>query len=253
MRHADGGAIKILLVDDHPIVREGYRRLLERLGGFRVVGEAGEAAAAYDIFRGTEPDVVVMDISMPGASGLEAMRHIRQWDPRATDSRLLDALHGSLGAQGLRSRRQRLCSQERRPLRIRRGDPRRRARRTRAERRISRVIAREAIAGGRSILESLSPRETEILRQIALGSTSQEIAATLNVSIKTVQNHHYRIKDKIGARSDGAFGLASRGRWSDRRLQRSIAPRLISHCPVAKPGIAISPRNVGNVSSPTVK
>jgi two-component system, NarL family, invasion response regulator UvrY len=67
---------------------------------------------------------------------------------------------------------------------------------------ISSAIAGEAIAGGRSILECLSPREAEILRQIALGSTSQEIAATLNLSIKTVQNHHYRIKDKIGARSD---------------------------------------------------
>jgi two-component system, NarL family, invasion response regulator UvrY len=67
---------------------------------------------------------------------------------------------------------------------------------------ISRAIAGEAIAGGRSILGCLSPREAEILRQIALGSTSQEIAATLNLSIKTVQNHHYRIKDKIGARSD---------------------------------------------------
>lgn len=67
---------------------------------------------------------------------------------------------------------------------------------------ISRAIAGEAIARGRSILECLSLREAEILRQIALGSTSQEIAATLNVSIKTVQNHHYRIKDKIGARSD---------------------------------------------------
>ncbi len=67
---------------------------------------------------------------------------------------------------------------------------------------ISRAIAGEAIAGSRSILECLSPRETEILRQIALGSTSEEIAATLSLSIKTVQNHHYRIKDKIGARSD---------------------------------------------------
>ena len=80
---ADGGAIKILLVDDHPIVRQGYRRLLERLVGFQVVGEAGEAAAAYDVFRRTEPDVVVMDISMPVGSGLEATRHIRQWDPCA--------------------------------------------------------------------------------------------------------------------------------------------------------------------------
>jgi two-component system, NarL family, invasion response regulator UvrY len=131
---ADGGAIKILLVDDHPIVREGYRRLLERLGGFLVVGEAGEAAAAYDAFRRTEPDAVVMDISMPGASGLEAIRHIRQWDPRARI--LVSSMHctAALALKVFRSRRQRLCSKERRHGRIRGGDPRRRARWTRTER-----------------------------------------------------------------------------------------------------------------------
>jgi two-component system, NarL family, invasion response regulator UvrY len=203
MRHAaDGGAIRILLVDDHPIVREGYRRLLERLGGFLVVGEAGEAAAAYDVFRGTDPDIVVMDISMPGASGLEAIRHIRQWDPRARI--LVSSMHSTAalalkafeaGANGYVAKSAdtgefaeaiRVVAGGGRALSID----------------ISRAIAAEAITGGRSILECLSPREAEILRQIALGSTSQEIAATLNISVKTVQNHHYRIKDKIGARSD---------------------------------------------------
>ena len=203
MRHvADGGAIKVLLVDDHPIVRQGYRRLLERLAGFQVVGEAGEAAEAYEVFRRTEPDVVVMDISMPGASGLEAMRHIRQWDPRArivvssmhcTAALALKAFEA--GASGYVAKSAdtgefaeaiRVVARGGRALSVD----------------ISRAIAGEAIAGGRSILECLTPREADILRQIALGSTSQEIAATLNLSIKTVQNHHYRIKDKIGARSE---------------------------------------------------
>jgi len=203
MRHvADGGAIKVLLVDDHPIVRQGYRRLLERLAGFQVVGEAGEAAEAYEVFRRTEPDVVVMDISMPGASGLEAMRHIRQWDPRARI--VVSSMHctAALALKAFEAGASGYVAKSAEPSEfaeairvVARG-----GRALSAD--ISRVIAGEAIAGGRSILERLTPREADILRQIALGSTSQEIAATLNLSIKTVQNHHYRINDKIGARSD---------------------------------------------------
>ena len=69
--------ISILLVDDHPVVRQGYRRVLEHQGDFRVVAEAENAANAYRAFKTHAPDVVVMDISMPGASGLEAIRNIR--------------------------------------------------------------------------------------------------------------------------------------------------------------------------------
>ncbi|ODN68368.1 Response regulator UvrY [Methylobrevis pamukkalensis] len=75
--------LAIMLVDDHPIVREGYRRLLERREGFHVVCEAENAADAYRVYREFSPDVVVMDLSLPGAGGLEAVRHIRQWDRQA--------------------------------------------------------------------------------------------------------------------------------------------------------------------------
>ena len=69
--------ISVLLVDDHPIVRQGYRRVLESQGDLHVVAEADNAAEAYSAFKTNDPDVVVMDISMPGASGLEAIRNIR--------------------------------------------------------------------------------------------------------------------------------------------------------------------------------
>ncbi len=75
--------ISILLADDHPVVRQGYRRVLESQDDFRVVAEADSAASAYSAFKQHSPHVVVLDISMPGASGLEAIRNIRMRDSRA--------------------------------------------------------------------------------------------------------------------------------------------------------------------------
>ena len=76
-------AVRILLVDDHPVVREGYRRLLERQAGFQVCAEADDAMQAYCAYKDHRPDIAIMDIALPGASGLEAVRHIRQWDGNA--------------------------------------------------------------------------------------------------------------------------------------------------------------------------
>jgi len=82
-------AISVLLVDDHAVVREGYRRLLERSGNVRVVAEAGNAAAAYQAFCQWLPDVVVMDISLPDLSGIEAMRRLLQREPTARGASVL--------------------------------------------------------------------------------------------------------------------------------------------------------------------
>src|SRR5271155_335741 len=68
--------VSVLLVDDHAVVREGYRRLLERHGGIAVVGEAADAATAHALFCCLDPQIVVMDITLPGTSGIEAMRRI---------------------------------------------------------------------------------------------------------------------------------------------------------------------------------
>ncbi len=75
--------ISILMVDDHPVVLEGYSRLLERQGGFRVCAQADSAARAYQSFKDHQPDVVIMDLGLPGAGGLEAVRQIREWEPQA--------------------------------------------------------------------------------------------------------------------------------------------------------------------------
>ena len=75
--------IRILIVDDHAVVREGYRALLAKHEGLTVVGEACDAASAYQCYKNTRPDVVIMDISMPGRSGIDAIEHIREFDVHA--------------------------------------------------------------------------------------------------------------------------------------------------------------------------
>jgi two-component system, NarL family, invasion response regulator UvrY len=73
----------VMLVDDHAIVREGYRSLLQKQDHLRVVAEAGDGADAYRVYKEAKPDLVIMDVSMPGIGGVEAIRRIRQWDGSA--------------------------------------------------------------------------------------------------------------------------------------------------------------------------
>ena len=73
----------ILLVDDHSVVREGYRSVLQKQPGLRVIAEAADGAEAYRLYKSEAPDLVIMDLSMPGIGGIEAVRRIRQWDKAA--------------------------------------------------------------------------------------------------------------------------------------------------------------------------
>jgi two-component system, NarL family, invasion response regulator UvrY len=195
-------AISILLVDDHPVVREGYRRLLERQPGFRVSAEAEDAAGAYRAYRAERPDVVVMDLSLPGPGGPEATRHIRQWDPVAKV--LAFTMHASAafalkafeaGVAGYITKSSAPQELIRAIETVAKGG------RALSED-IAREVAAERLSGQRSLIDDLGPRETEILRLVASGWTTEQIATSLNLSAKTVQNYHYQIKAKIGARTD---------------------------------------------------
>lgn len=194
--------LTIMLVDDHPVVREGYRRLLERQPGYRVVAEAEDAATAYRAYRETTPGVVVMDLSMPGAGGLEAVRHIRLWD---RDARILIfSMHQTAtfafkaleaGAVGYITKSSSPNELVRAIQTVARGG------RALSED-IAQEIAADRLSDHERALQKLAPRETEILRMFASGMGSQEIADTLCLSLKTIQNYQSQIRSKLDVRSD---------------------------------------------------
>lgn len=197
------GHISILLVDDHPVVRQGYRRVLEHQSDFRVVAEADNAAGAYSAFKQHSPDIVVLDLSMPGASGLEAMRNIRSRESHArilifsmhTEVVLVKAAFNA-GASGYVTKSNEPAALIRAIRSVARGD------RAMSDD-VAHILAAESLQPLRSALDQLAEREIEILRQFANGSTTKEIASNLNLSMKTIQNYHYLIKAKTGMRTDG--------------------------------------------------
>ena len=203
--------ISILLVDDHPVVRQGYRRVLENQSDFRVVAEAENAVTAYRAFKTHAPDIVVMDISMPGASGLEAIRNIRSRNSGArilvfsmhSEAALVKAAF-SAGASGYVTKGSEPAVLIKAIRAVARGEHA-------MSDDIAHVLAIESLAPSGSMLDQLGEREIEIL-----GATTEQIASNLNLSIKTVQNYHYLIKTKTGMRTDAQLvrlavecGLAS--------------------------------------------
>ncbi|MGJ5177164.1 response regulator [Bradyrhizobium oligotrophicum] len=194
--------VSILLVDDHPVVRQGYRRVLESQDGFRVIAEADSAAAAYAAFKAHAPDVVVLDISMKGASGLEAIRNIRARDNRACI--LVFSMHGeaalvkaafAAGASGFVTKSSEPAALVR-AIRMVIGGERA------LSDDVAHALAADSLDPMQSVLDRLGEREIEILRQFASGLTTEQIAANLHLSIKTVQNYHYLVKAKTGLQTD---------------------------------------------------
>lgn len=215
--------IKVLLVDDHAVVREGYRRLLEDDQVIRVIGEAADAASAYRRFRELAPDVVVMDIALPGASGLEAMRRMLAVRP---DARILvfsmyeDAIYvkqalreGAFGYLTKASAPETLLNAVHRVaegFRMVSDDVARHAPPMHERRR----EGQDGSEGSRGNAEAqgvhaLSAREFEILQLLVRGLTVGDIAAQLSVNQKTVANHQSAIKQKLGVENSAQLVLAA--------------------------------------------
>ena len=189
--------ITIVLVDDHAVVRAGVRRLLEQEPLFDVTGEAESGEKAYQMYGELKPDVMVMDLSMPGMGGLEAIRRILMRYERAKI--LVLSMHEDLsfanqalklGAKGYL-------------LKNALGEDLVKSIKEVAEGNvflsddIARKMAMQSISGDRDPIHELSSREFEIFRLLAEGLEIDAIALKLNISSKTVSNYQTMIKQKL--------------------------------------------------------
>jgi two-component system invasion response regulator UvrY len=190
--------IRVLLVDDHAVVRMGFRLLLQSNPDITVIGEADSGEAACRLFLELAPDVVIMDIAMPGMGGLEAVRRICARQPTAkiltlsAHDDLMHARHtlqeGALGFLSKRSAPEVLLEAVTTVATGRRYiDPA-----------LAQKLALAEFDGGtKSPVEQLSEREFEVFVRLARGATVQRIAADLSLSASTVGTHLYNIKQKL--------------------------------------------------------
>jgi len=194
---------EVVLVDDHKLVRDGVRTILERGAEFQVVGEAETGADAVHLCRKSQPDIVLMDIGLPGMNGIETTNELLRHCPgikviilsmfddensvvsairsgarafvlkKASSAELLDALRAvAKGGSYLSAQ-----VSDRLLLRIQRGD----------------LATKE-----KSPLESLSPREIQVLRMVAEGKTSKDIAVLLDLGLQTVRSYRKTMMKKLG-------------------------------------------------------
>lgn len=194
--------IKILLVDDHAIVREGYRALLAKQPGLQVVVEAADGTQAYQRFKECSPDVVITDLSLPGISGLELISRIKQRDANAKI--LVFSMHQNPGFAMQASRAGALgyVTKSSPPEVLLRAIREVYCGRHTLSADIAQTLALEKLGSERMALETLTVREFEILRLLVEARTTEDIAQTLSISPKTVGNCHYLIKRKLGVTSD---------------------------------------------------
>ena len=190
--------IRVLLVDDHAVVRTGFRLLLQSMAEISVVAEAESGEAACQRFLELMPDVVVMDLAMPGMGGLEALRRIRARHPQARVLALSahdDPMHarralreGALGFLSKRSAPEALVEAVTAVA----------AGRRYIDMSLAQKLALAEIEGSaKPLIEQLSEREFDVFIRLARGATVQKIAEDLKLSASTVGTHLYNIKQKL--------------------------------------------------------
>ena len=207
--------IRVVIVDDHGIVREGIRQVLGAEPDIAVVGEAADGEGALELDERERPDVMLLDITMPGKSGLEVARALR--DRGSTTRVLMLSVHDDSAyvAQSVRSGAQGYVRKDTTPAELRAAVRALHA----GDGYFSPVIARQVAAVLRDerdqleratpSLDSLTGREREVLGLIARGLLNKEIAAALGISVRTVEAHRESVMRKLDARSVAALTRAA--------------------------------------------
>ena len=199
--------VGVMLVDDHAVVRMGFRMLLEGSTDIKVLGEADSGEEAVRRFGELRPDVIVMDISMPGIGGLEAIDRILAKDP---EMRILvlsaheDAMHArrvlKAGAAGYLTKRSAAEELMRAIRMVSQG-------KTYLEPGIAQQMAVEQVSGERNPVDTLSEKEFKVFLSLASGRSVQEIAEVMSLSPRTVGTHLYNIKQKLGASNSAELAI----------------------------------------------
>ncbi len=194
--------IRVLLADDHAVVREGYRALLQSQPDIQVVAEAVDGDEAYALYRQHGPDVAVVDLSMHGRGGLEAMARIRQADPHARLLVFTMHLNASFALQAFRAGATGYVTKTSPAGMLVQAVRDVFAGRPAISPDISRELALQSLDPDGSAIRQLTPREFEIVRMRMALQSIEQIANALHVSPKTVSNTWYQAKAKLGVESD---------------------------------------------------
>ena len=192
--------MRVLIADDHGIVRSGVRMLLESVDGIEVIAEAADGIEARDIAMRERPDLAILDVKMPGLSGLEATREIRREAPEVAvlilsmheeERYLFEALKAGASGYVLKRAADRELIDAIRA--IERGEPF-------LTPEAQQALIRDVLGGGERNQEELTPREEEVVKLVADAHTNKEIAELLGLAEKTVENHRSNAMHKLGMR-----------------------------------------------------
>lgn len=200
--------ITVLLVDDHDLVRAGVRKILDDVSGIKVIGEAATGEEALKLARKSRPNVVLMDVKMPGIGGFEATRKIRRIDSdirvlalSVCDNDLYPARLLQAGASGYITKGASTDEMVRAIRTIHSGQ------RYIAPDIANRLALRHVTNKDASPFELLSEREMQVMMMITRGTNAQTIAEGLHLSAKTVNSYRYRIFSKLKVKNDVALTL----------------------------------------------
>lgn len=194
--------IRVLIADDHALVRAGIRALVEKIKDVVVVGEAGKGSEALELVAELKPDLILLDLTMPEGGGFEVLAHVKKQFP---EIRVIVLTVHEAGEYAIRAFKEGAA-----------GFLPKSAASTELEQAIQTVINGEVyispemsrktmleVGKGttkRELLDTLSPRQREVLRLIALGRTTKQIAQELGISVKTVETHRAQLMERLGIR-----------------------------------------------------
>jgi DNA-binding NarL/FixJ family response regulator len=198
-------SVKILVVDDHPIVRKGLRDLLGNEPQFQIVGEAGDGLQALELINQQKPDVIIVDMMMPGMNGLELLRQAKQLLPRSQVIILSMHSNEAYVAEALKNGASGYVLKDSGPVELVQAVNEvlggRRYLSAAISEEVVNAYIRKATTSNIDPFTLLTTREREIMQLAAEGYTSQEIAQRLTISRRTVEQHRANLMEKLGLRN----------------------------------------------------